>query len=57
MLFRERLSVLPMWWVLAGLLGLIGTARRGGLSRPGLGVGTSITTLLIAAAIFVQHRW
>ena len=52
MLFRERLSVPIMWWVLAGLLALSVLLAVGAYLGPVWGVGTSITTLLIAAAIF-----
>ncbi len=52
MLFRERLTVPIMWWVLAGLLSLsvlIAVATYLGLTW---GVGTAIATFLVAAAIF-----
>jgi Protein of unknown function (DUF3093) len=54
MLFRERLSVPIMWWVLAGLLALSVLLAVGAYLGPVWGVGTSITTLLIAAAIFAS---
>jgi len=52
MLFRERLTVPLTWWVLAGLLALSVLLAVGAYLGPVWGVGTFITTLLIAAAIF-----
>ena len=52
MLFRERLSVPIIWWVLAGLLALSVLLAVGAYLGPVWGVGTSIATLLVAAAIF-----
>ena len=52
MLFRERLTVPVMWWVLAGLFSLSVLIAVGAYLGPAWGVGTSLATLLVAAAIF-----
>jgi hypothetical protein len=52
MLFRERLTVPVMWWVLAGLFSLSVLIAVGAYLGPAWAVGTSIATLLVAAAIF-----
>jgi hypothetical protein len=52
MLFRERLTVPVMWWVLAGLFSLSVLIAVGAYLGPAWGVGASLATLLVAAAIF-----
>jgi Protein of unknown function (DUF3093) len=52
MLFRERLTVPIVWWVLAGLFALSVLLAVGAYLGPVWGVGTSVATLLVAAAIF-----
>ena len=52
MLFRERLTVPVMWWVLACLFSLSVLIAVGAYLGPAWGVGTSLATLLVAAAIF-----
>jgi hypothetical protein len=52
MLFRERLTVPIIWWVLAGLFSLSVLVAVGAYLGPAWGLGTSIATLLVAAAIF-----
>jgi hypothetical protein len=52
MLFRERLTVPIIWWVLAGLFSLTVLIAVGAYLGPAWGVGTSVATLLVAAAIF-----
>jgi hypothetical protein len=52
MLFRERLTVPIIWWVLAGLFALSVLLAVGAYLGPVWGVGTSVATLLVAAAIF-----
>jgi Protein of unknown function (DUF3093) len=52
MLFRERLSVPIIWWVLAGLFSLSVLVAVGAYLGPAWGLGTSVATLLVAAAIF-----
>jgi len=52
MLFRERLTVPIIWWVLAGLFSLSVLVAVGTYLGPAWGLGTSIATLLVAAAIF-----
>ena len=49
MLFRERLTVPIIWWVLAGLFALSVLLAVGAYLGPVWGVGTSVATLLIAA--------
>ena len=52
MLFRERLTVPIIWWVLAGLFSLSVLVAVGAYLGPAWGLGTSIAALLVAAAIF-----
>ncbi len=52
MLFRERLNVPIIWWVLAGLFSLSVLVAVGAYLGPAWGLGTSVATLLVAAAIF-----
>jgi hypothetical protein len=52
MLFRERLTVPIIWWVLAGLFSLSVLVAVGAYLGPAWALGTSIATLLVAAAIF-----
>jgi Protein of unknown function (DUF3093) len=52
MLFRERLTVPILWWVLAGLFSLSILIAVGAYLGPAWGVGTSVATLLVAAGIF-----
>ena len=54
MLFRERLTVPIIWWVLAGLFSLSVLIAVGAYLGPAWGVGTSVATLLVAAAIFAS---
>jgi hypothetical protein len=52
MLFRERLTVPIMWWVLGGLFSLSVLIAVAAYLGPTWGVGTAIATFLVAAAIF-----
>jgi hypothetical protein len=52
MLFRERLTVPIVWWVLAGLFALSVLLAVGAYLGPVWGIGTSVATLLVAVAIF-----
>ena len=52
MLFRERLTVPIRWWLLAGLFSLSVLIAVGVYLGAIWGVGTSVATLLVAAAIF-----
>ncbi len=52
MLFRERLTVPIIWWVLAGLCALSVLLAVGAYLGPVWGIGTSVATLLVAVAIF-----
>jgi hypothetical protein len=52
MLFRERLTVPILWWVLAGLFSLSVLIAVATYLGPIWGVGTAIATLLVAVAIF-----
>jgi hypothetical protein len=52
MLFRERLTVPIMWWVLAGLFSLSVLIAVAAYLGPSWGVGTSIATILVTAGIF-----
>jgi hypothetical protein len=52
MLFRERLAVPIIWWVLAGLFSLSVLVAVGAYLGPAWGLGTSVATLLMAVAIF-----
>jgi hypothetical protein len=54
MLFRERLTVPVIWWVLAGLFSLSVLLAVGAYLGPTWGVGTSVATMLVAATIFVS---
>jgi hypothetical protein len=54
MLFRERLSVPLIWWVLAGLFALTVLLAVGAYLGPTWGIGTSVAAMLIAAAIFAS---
>jgi hypothetical protein len=52
MLFRERLTVPIIWWVLAGLFSLSVLVAVGAYLGPAWGLGTSVATFLVAAAVF-----
>lgn len=52
MLFRERLTVPIIWWMLAGLFSLSVLVAVGAYLGLTWGLGTSIATLLVAAVIF-----
>jgi hypothetical protein len=52
MLFRERLTVPIIWWALAGLFSFSVLLAVGAYLGPVWGVGTSVATMLVAAAIF-----
>ena len=52
MLFRERLTVPIMWWVLASLFSLSVLIAVATYLGPTWGVGTAIVTFLVAVAIF-----
>jgi Protein of unknown function (DUF3093) len=54
MLFRERLTVPVVWWVLAGLFALSVLLAVGAYLGPVWGAGTTVATLLMAAAIFAS---
>jgi hypothetical protein len=54
MLFRERLTVPIMWWVLAGLFALSVLLAVGAYLRPVWGIGTALAAMMVAAAIFVS---
>jgi hypothetical protein len=54
MLFRERLTVPLSWWVLAGLFSLSVLLAVGAYLGPVWGIGTTVSTLLVAAAIFMS---
>jgi len=54
MLFRERLTVPVIWWLLAGLFALSVLIAVGAYLGPVWGVGTGLATMLVAAAIFVS---
>jgi len=54
MLFRERLTVPIMWWVLASLFALSVLLAVGAYLGPVWGIGTALATLMVAAAIFVS---
>jgi hypothetical protein len=54
MLFRERLTVPAVWWVLAGLFALSVLLAVGAYLGPVWGVGTTVATLLVAAALFAS---
>ena len=52
MLFRERLTVPIMWWLLAGLFSLSVLIAVGAYLGATWAVATSIATFFVAAAIF-----
>jgi hypothetical protein len=54
MLFRERLTVPVIWWVLAGLFSLSVLLAVGAYLGPIWGVGTAVAAMLVAAAIFIS---
>jgi len=54
MLFRERLTVPIFWWVLAALFSLSVLLAVGAYLGAAWGLGSSVATMLIAAAIFVS---
>ena len=54
MLFRERLTVPIMWWVLASLFALSVLLAVGAYLGPVWGIGTALATMMVAAAIFVS---
>jgi len=54
MLFRERLTVPAIWWLLAVLFALTVLVAVGVYLGPTWGIGTSVAALLIAAAIFAS---
>ena len=54
MLFRERLTVPSIWWLLAGLFALSVLIAVGAYLGPVWGIGTGLATMLVAAAIFVS---
>ena len=54
MLFHERLTVPPIWWVLAGLFSLSVLLAVGAYLGPIWGVGVSVATMLVAIAIFTS---
>ncbi|HXD25727.1 MAG TPA: DUF3093 domain-containing protein [Propionibacteriaceae bacterium] len=54
MLFRERLTVPLMWWVLASLFALSVLLAVGAYLGPVWGIGTALATVMVAAAIFIS---
>lgn len=54
MLFRERLTVPVIWWVLAGLFSLSVLLAVGAYLGPTWAAGASVATMLVAAAIFIS---
>jgi Protein of unknown function (DUF3093) len=54
MLFRERLTVPAIWWVLAGLFSLSVLLAVGAYLGAVWGVGVSVATILVAIAIFAS---
>jgi Protein of unknown function (DUF3093) len=54
MLFRERLTVPVIWWLLAGLFSLSVLLAVGAYLGPIWGVGTAVAAMIVAAAIFVS---
>jgi Protein of unknown function (DUF3093) len=54
MLFRERLTVPAIWWVLAGLFSLSVLLAVGVYLGAFWGVGVSVATILVAIAIFAS---
>ena len=51
MLFRERLTVPIMWWVLAGLFALSVLLAVGAYLGPVWGIGSALVTLMVAAIL------
>ena len=54
MLFHERLTVPVIWWVIAALFSLSVLLAVGAYLGAAWGLGSSVATMLIAAAIFVS---
>jgi Protein of unknown function (DUF3093) len=54
MLFRERLTVPLIWWLLAVLLALSVLVAVGAYLGPTWGIGATVATMLIATAIFAS---
>ena len=54
MLFRERLTVPIIWWVLAALFSLSVLLAVGAYLGPAWGIGAWLATTLISAAIFMS---
>jgi hypothetical protein len=54
MLFHERLTVPAVWWLLAGLFALSVLLAVGAYLGPIWAAGTTVATLLVAAAIFAS---
>jgi Protein of unknown function (DUF3093) len=54
MLFRERLTVPVIWWLLAGLFSLSVLLAVAAYLGPIWGVGTAVAAMIVAAAIFVS---
>jgi Protein of unknown function (DUF3093) len=52
MLFRERLTVPILWWVLAGLFSLSVLVAVGAYLGAIWGIGTAVASLVVAGAIF-----
>jgi hypothetical protein len=54
MLFRERLTVPLIWWLLAGLFALSVLLAVGAYLGPTWGVGAAVAIMIVATAIFVS---
>jgi Protein of unknown function (DUF3093) len=54
MLFRERLTVPLIWWLLAGLFALSVLLAVGTYLGPTWGVGAAVAIMIVATAIFVS---
>src|SRR4029453_13703704 len=54
MLFRERLTVPAVWWLLAGLFALSVLLAVGAYLGPVWAVGTTLAALLVDAALFAS---
>jgi hypothetical protein len=54
MLFRERLTVPVIWWLLAGLFSLSVLVAVGAYLGPTWGFGASFAAMLVASAIFAS---
>jgi hypothetical protein len=54
MLFRERLTVPLIWWLLAGLFALSVLLAVGAYLGPTWGVGAAVAITIVATAIFVS---